>query len=193
MINFAKDLFRETILDPAGAGRRIVALDIAPNTGWMLLGLATVLNTLLFFAMDALFPAPQAMPFAFLSVPWRVALTMFVAVAISVVALFWSGRILDGKARFGDILAMVSWLQMMRVVVQIVTIVLTLFAPLLAALLAFGAGIYGIWILIQFINVAQGYESIGKAVMNLVMTMLALVMTLSLMLSVLGVAVTGVN
>ncbi|MDV4144218.1 MULTISPECIES: Yip1 family protein [Shimia] len=193
MMDFAKNLFRETIFDPAGAGRRIVALDIAPNTGWMLLGLATVLNTLLFFAMSAMFPAPNAMPFVFLSVPWRVALTMFVAVAMSVVALYWSGRILDGKARFGDILAMIAWLQIMRVAVQVVTIVLSLVAPFIGALLAFGAGIYGIWILIQFVNVAQAYASIGKAVMNVILTMVALVMMLSLTLSFLGVAVTGVN
>lgn len=193
MIDFAKDLFRETIFDPAGAGRRIVALDIAPNTGWMLLGLATVLNTLLFFAMNLLFPAPGAMPFHFLEVPWLVALTMFVAVTISVIALYWSGRILDGQGRFGDILAMVAWLQIMRVAVQVATLVLSLVAPMIGALLAFGAGLYGIWILIQFVNVAQGFASIGKAVMSVVLTMVALVMMLSLMLSFMGVVVVGVS
>ncbi|MBR9844347.1 MAG: hypothetical protein GYB25_14395 [Rhodobacteraceae bacterium] len=192
MIDFAKDLFRETILDPAEAGRRIMALNMPVNAGWMLLGLATVLNTLLFFTMDALFPAPDALPFLFLTVPWRVALTMFVAVSVSVVALALSGRILDGQGRFGDLLAMVAWLQMMRVALQVVTILLTLFAPLIGALLAFGAGIYGIWILIQFVNVAQGFKSIGKAVMNVVLTMVALVMILSLLLSVMGVAMIGV-
>ncbi len=88
---------------------------------------------------------------------------------------------------------MVGWLQMMRVAVQIATLVITLFAPFFAALVAFGASIYGIWILIHFINVAQGFASVGKAVMNVVLTMVALVMMLSLMLSVLGVAVVGVN
>ena len=192
MIDFAKDLFRETIFDPASAGRRIVALNLPTNAGWMMLGLATALNTLLFFAMDALFPAPNGAPFLFLTVPWRVALTMFVAVAVSVVALFWSGRILDGQGRFGDILAMIAWLQMMRVAVQVATIFLSLVAPLIGALLAFGAGIYGIWILIQFVNVAHGFGSIGKAVMNVVLTMVALVMMLSLLLSALGVAMIGV-
>lgn len=192
MIDFAKSLFRETIFEPASAGRRIVAMNLPVQAGWMLLGLATALNTLLFFAMNILFPAPDTLPFLFLSVPMRVAMVMFVAVAIAVFSLYMSGRMLGGQARFSDLLAMIAWLQIMRVAVQVATILLSFFAPFFGALLAFGAGIYGIWILIQFTNVAQGYGAVSKAVMNVVLTMVGLVMILSLLLSVMGTAMIGV-
>ena len=65
-----------------------------------------------------------------------------------------------------------------------------IFLPGLANIAMFLAGLYGIWILLAFITEAQGFERIGKALMNLMLAFGGMVIFFSILFPFLGLGLT---
>ncbi|MEQ9693261.1 Yip1 family protein [Shimia sp. SDUM112013] len=193
MMPFLTALLVQTLRAPAEAGRTLCALNLNREMGWSALFLACILNTLAYFASISLFPVPSEAMLPMMATPILTLITLFSAMTVTVFALFWTGRILDGEARFGDILTMIAWMQFLRVLVQVATIVLMFVLPSLAYVLVMGAGLYGIWIMVHFLQVAHGFDGLGKAIFTLVLAVLGMTMGLSLFLSVMGVTAMGIS
>lgn len=180
-----KRLFLDTIYAPRTAARQLLGLDLPGNEIWMALVLATVLNAIAYIC--TLMAFPQLAPPILLSLsPLMLTGMFFVSMAAGTAALFWGGKTVGGVARFNDLLLLITWLQFIRLAIQIGTFALMLFLPGLAGILNLLATLYVVWILLSFVNEAQGFDSIGKSIANLLLGFLGLVIVLSFLISVVG-------
>lgn len=182
-----KQLFLDTIYQPQVAARSLLDLRLSANEVWEALALASALNALMFFITITLFP-PVGGFAIMIGSPIVMALVLFVVMTVGAASLFFTGRLLAGAAQFTDILVMVTWLQFMRLAVQVAGFVLMILLPGLAGMAMFLAGLYGMWILLNFLNVAQGFASLGKTAGNLFFSFIALTMVLSVVFTAVGLS-----
>lgn len=192
-MNFAhwRDLAVLSVRNPAQAARDLMAMGLPRDTLWTALALVAVLNTILFSLSRVIAPGPSPFP-AILNSPIVYFLLVVVGLVLTIYALFWVGRGLGGKGSLDDVMVLVIWLQVLRVVVQAATMVLLLTIPILSALLVLASAIIGMYMLVHFINQAHRLESNGRSIGVLIAAMVAIVLGLSLILSLIGAPMGGV-
>lgn len=188
-----KELFWLTILNPAQAAQILRQVTVDRATGWMILVLAVALNTLAYFGSIAIFPVPAEISFPLLTRPFLVFGMLGLTTTLFVFGFFWVGKVLEGSASFETILLMVGWLQFMRLAVQLASVVLMLVLPGLSQLFVMAAGLYGLWVVINFLKVAHGFETLGKAVAVVIFSALGLTVGLSVVLSLFATTVIGIT
>ncbi len=98
-----------------------------------------------------------------------------------------------GGGSFEIVLASLVWLQGLRLLVQVALSVIMLISPTFSALLAFAASLVGCWILINFINLFHGFNSMFTALIVMVVVGLAVVLGLVGLLSVMGPDILGLS
>lgn len=185
-----RDLAVMSVTDPAQAARILMALQLRRETLWTGLALAVVLNTLLFSLSGVLMPGPTPFPAAF-NVPAVYLVLVAGGLLLTVYALYWIGRMLGGKASLDDVMVLVLWLQVLRIAVQIATLVLVLTIPLLALLLVLGASLVGIYITVHFVDQAHRLNSLTRAAGVLITSVLAMALVLFILLALAGGTILG--
>lgn len=190
-----KALLVQTLIAPRRAAEGLIALNLPQRWLWMALALMSVLNSIVYSVSLRLTPtsdpmATAMMPPAFHS-PVLFTMFLFGALAITVLALYWIGKGLGGQGRMDDVLVLICWLQVLRLILQVVVAVLVIVAPELGALVIFTASLWGIYILIGFVDAAHRFGNMFKAAGVIVLAMVAMVVGLSILLSIIGVAVMG--
>jgi len=183
------DLVWLTLRNPTAASERILGLQLGRNILWPGLILASALNTIFFSLGNLLFPAAAAP--GFFASPLAMFVLLTGVLVLTIHALFWTGKMLGGEGELGDLLALMVWLQALRVLVQIAVIVLLLIAPMMSVLASLIAGVWGIWILLNFIKVAFRFPSLGKAAGVLLIATVGLVFGLLFLASVVGLTSAG--
>ncbi|WP_299356720.1 Yip1 family protein [uncultured Shimia sp.] len=192
-MTFLRALFVQTIVAPDNAARVIAGMNLSREAGWMALLLAAILNTLIYFTNIALVPVPDDFWVPIIRTPLTYLVASFSLTVVLVFALFWAGQMLKGQARLPVLVSLVAWLFCVQSAADLLFVALFLFVPMLAGVFSLAAGLYGIWILINFITVAQGFPDRGKAVMTIVLALMGLVVGLSLFLSVTGLTAMGIR
>ena len=192
---FVSDLFVQTLFSPRAAADRIMALRLPREWLWMALALMSVLNGIVYSVSLYMGPErdPQSMqmiPPAFQS-PALFSLFLLGALVITVLTLTWVGRSLGGAGQVPQVLALIVWMQVLRLGVQLALLVLMLALPLAGLALVMVASVWGLVILVVFIDRAHGFDNIFKSIAVLVLAVLAMVVGLSAILSVLAAAVMG--
>ncbi|GAA6178723.1 hypothetical protein NBRC116594_01610 [Shimia sp. NS0008-38b] len=180
-----------TIRDPAEAALVLLGIPVSRNVGWQNLALGVVLNTLAGIVMLAVFPLPAEMQAPFLNKPLLYALVFGSVFVILVFSLFWGGRAIGGRGRFEDVLLAIGWLLHVRFVVQVASLLLMLAMPGFALIFVLGVGLYSIWVSLNFINVVHGFNSLMKAVLLSVITMVGMFAGMILLLSLVTATAIG--
>ncbi|WP_412554632.1 YIP1 family protein [Shimia sp. MIT1388] len=176
-------LFWLTVRDPSEAAVALMSRPVPRNVGWMILALGIVLNALAHFATLTLFPAPPEMNVPFLTAPFLYTTILGCGLVLLVFSFYWGGRAIGGRGRFDDVLLAIGWLQYMRFAVQLASLLLMLAMPGFALVFVLGVGLYSIWVVLNFINVIHGFNSLGKSVMLVLITMMGLTVGMTLLLS----------
>jgi len=185
-------LFWQTLQSPATAAALVLQLGLGRNALWTALALACVLSTLLVY-LGAMLTGDSTENALVLSVPASYIVVFYAIVAVSlIVMLFGIGSLMGGQARFEDILALMTWLQMVQVVAQFLSVVLMLFVPLLAGIFSVAAAVFSIWIMANFMNTAQGFNSLSKSFALIVLAFLGAVMGLVLFFSLAAPFLVGI-
>jgi len=191
-----QDLVRQTLFDPRAAAARLMAAGLSLQWLWMALALMCILNAIVYSVSLALVPpvdpvtGAQIGPGMFQS-PFLFAGFLGGALVFTVLMLGWVGRGMGGLAQTGDLLVLVVWMQVLRLLVQLVMVVLAPVAPFLGAIFIIAASFWGLFILSVFIQVAHQFESVFKAVLVLIVSVLAMAAGLSLVLGAIGTAIPG--
>lgn len=193
MIAFLRALLIQTIYAPADAGRSIIGINLPREAAWMALLLAAIINTFVYFTNLSLFPLPDDFWMPVIRTPVTYLAASFSLTTVMIFALFWIGRFLEGQARLPDLVSLMAWLLCVQSLADVAFLVLFVFVPMLAGLFSMAAALYGIWILINFITVAQGFPDRGKAVLTIVLALVGLVVGMSLFVSVIGVTAMGIR
>lgn len=185
MMQTFKDLVALTVVRPAEAMAQILALDLTVRLSWVVLVIGTMLSTLAIFARVLAFPVELFPGVMFLDVvtPFGLFVTLTIVAATSAVLLTFSGRYLGGQGSFATVLSYVAWLQVMRAVVEGLGLLVS-FASFGLAVLAINlAGLYAIWIILNFQRVAHGFETNGRTIGSLVLTFVGILVVVSLLLA----------
>lgn len=183
------DLLLQTLFRPRDAARRLLDLRLPYDLLWMALALMAILNSIVYSLSIQLSPSPDGsaalMPQAFQG-PILFAALLFGALALTVIALYYVGQGLGGAATLSDILVLMTWLQVLRLLVQAAVLILALGVPTLAALVVIASAIWGVYILISFIDAAHRFDNRFKAAGVIVLSFVAMAIGLSTLLSLVG-------
>lgn len=184
---FLNDLVRQSLSAPRDAARAVLALRLGLETLVMLLALATIANTLLFFLALALSPPMAALPGLFAN-PALYALVMLAGILAFVVTMTRIGQRLGGKGQLADLLAVTVWLQILRVLAQAALLVAALVSPPIASLLTLAVTAFGLWLFVSFLQVAHGWDGPGNALITAGLSVLALAFGIAILLTLTGIA-----
>lgn len=197
-------LLRRTLFEPQTAAAELIALRLPSAVLWQALALMSVLNAMV-YALGLILSPPvpgggtngdtgfegEALPMLVAPDPLLFAVALFVTLALSVLALHRVGRRLGGTSGFEALLVLLSWMQVLRLGVQVVVLVLGVLAPGLASIAMLVAAGWGLYILTGFVQTAHGFDNGLKALGVVILAMLAVAVGLSFAVSVLIVMVTG--
>ncbi|MBJ6370627.1 Yip1 family protein [Sedimentitalea arenosa] len=179
-----------SIKDPATAARILLSVPIPREALWTALALVAVLNALLFTLSNILVPAPTPMPGMF-SVPLVYCVLVAGGLVLTIYALFWAGRAMGGQGTLESVMIVIVWLQALRVVAQMGVLLLLVTVPSLSVLLVFAVSLYGLYMLLHFIDQAHKFKSLGRSAGVLIAALLAIVLGLSLLISLFGGTLIG--
>ncbi|MGJ8545575.1 MAG: YIP1 family protein [Sulfitobacter sp.] len=185
------DLALRTVQNPQDAARQILTYGLSRDALWTALALVGAINTILFTLSLQMTPPPPEFPSVF-SKPLAFYVILTGSMVVIVHALFWTGRALGGKGELGDLLGLIVWLQVLRAAAQAALLVITIVSPGIAALLALGVGLFGIWLLVNFIAAGLRFASLAPAVLTLVGATLGALLGAVVLGTLIGLAVIGV-
>lgn len=187
-------LIVQTLFRPREAAEVLMAMRLPGQGLWMALGLMAVLNAIVYTVSVQLTgpgdPTEAVMPQAF-QAPVVFALFLFIALVLTVLSLVWVGRKLGGRASIEDLLVLITWLQVLRLLLQLGVAVLVLVAPALAALVIIVSSFWGIYILVGFVAAAHGFAGSFKAFAAVVLAFIVMAVGLTIFFGFTGIAMMG--
>ena len=173
-------LARLSLKRPRDGARQVIALRLPPSVGWLGLGLAAVLSTLMVHLSFAMQPADvQSFFAATIASPLRTALLQGGFMGVAVVAVYRVGRWRGGHGRFDDALILVVWLQFVLLGLQAVQLVAYAVAPLLADLIGLATVALFFWLLTNFVAELHGFKSLGLVFVGVLATLVVMVLGLA--------------
>lgn len=192
MLNALIQLALRTVTEPREVAAELIAMRIQRPVLWLALALAVILNAIAFQISLVLSPPPDSMPLIFSS-PFVFAVLIGAGLVMSVFATTFAGRFLGGTAALEDVMTLLVWLQYLRFAVQVITFFLMGIIPGIAGILVLGATLYGMWLLLQFVDVAHGFNSLLTSFGALMLSGLAIMIGLAIILSMLGIQNLGLT
>lgn len=180
---------RFTLRAPRDAARAVIGLRLSTSTGWTALALSAVASTLL--SSLALQIAPVELEPAVAAVfgnPLRLALLQFGVLALGAALVFSVGRRMGGTGDLAGTLAVLSWLEVIQIVVQLIQLAVILVAPPVADVIGLAGVVLFFWLFSQFVAELHGVSSGWNVFGALVLTGFALSFALAVLLAILGVA-----
>lgn len=180
-----RDLAIETVTAPRSAAERVIQFRPGRDWLWQALLAVVLLNALVFGLDNIVVPPPAPLP-PMMATPFLFALTMACGLVITVFGVFWTGAFLGGQGRLDDFLVLVTWMQALRLFAQAVLLPVSLVAPALAVMAAMVVSVMGVWIFINFVDVAHGFNNLLKALGAVLLSGLGIAVGLILMLSIIG-------
>jgi hypothetical protein len=180
-----------TLRDPSAAAQIILGWGIPKEALWTAVALVSVVITILSTLSNMIFPVPAPLN-AIVGNPFMYFIVAAGGFIATVHAIYWTGRMLGGRGRIEDLMALFLWLQALRAAAQAAVLVLLLVAPALASFLVLFVAIATLWIFVHFISVGLHLNSILRALVVLVVGAAALIAGLSFLLSLIGISAVGV-
>ncbi|MDZ7711327.1 MAG: YIP1 family protein [Roseovarius sp.] len=187
-------LVRQTLFEPREAARVLMAMRLPQEVLWQALALMSVLYTIVYtlsLRMTGPVDASEMLMPAVFQAPVILALALFGGLALTVIAVRAIGQAIGGTGETADVLVLITWLQVLRLMVQVGVLVLALGSPPLAGMAAIVVAVWGLYIFINFVDAAHGFENRLKAFGAIILSVFAMVMGLSAILSLAGIVLTG--
>ncbi|ETX16732.1 hypothetical protein OCH239_01655 [Roseivivax halodurans JCM 10272] len=180
----------QSVTAPRDVARLLLSLRLGTEVVLTAFALVVVLQTI-FVALSAQIMPPDPAVASILSQPIVFLAILSTVLCVMILALTFAGRGLGGVAQVRDVGVLIVWVQGLDVLVQAVLVVTAPLLPGLAAMISLLATGVGLWILINFLAEAQGFEGVGKAALSVLLAVTGLALGASLFLSLTG-ATTGI-
>lgn len=191
-LRFLTKLAIDTIRDPQEGAKEVLRLAPARNVVWLAFALMMVASLIMGELMVLFIGASETAPQLGQS---SLALGLMQAgfLFVMVFAIAHIGKLFGGTGSFDGALVLITWLQFVFFLVQLLQLVLLLIAPPLAAIVTVIAIGLFFWLLVNFIAVLHGFQSVGMVFVMTIVSFISIIFTLSLILTILGVTLdTGV-
>ncbi|UMA66181.1 YIP1 family protein [Roseivivax marinus] len=179
----------QSVIAPRDVARMLLSLRLGTEAIACAMALVVVLQSALVGVSVQLAPPDDEALMPLLSQPMVFAGGLAIVMVATIVAMTWSGRGIGGTGRLRDVALLVAWVQGLDVLVQALLIVLAPIAPGLAGIVSLAASAAGIWILINFLAEAHGFEGLGKSALSVLLAVTGLALGIALFLSLSGATV----
>ena len=101
--------------------------------------------------------------------PLPVAIMIFVMTLVSALASSRIGRMFGGQGDFNALLIVMSWLQWMQFVFQMLSTLLSFISIALSGLASLVIFVLTLWIFVAMVDRAHGFESVLKSIVTIVL------------------------
>ena len=174
---------RLTLRQPRQAARVVIGWPLSSGERWTVLALMAVASTLSAEVFVALAPegADPAMAML-LGNPVAFAAMQFGGLALMAGLIFAVGRRFGGTGGFADGLAILGWLQVILVALQLAQIIAMAVLPQLAVVIGLASLMLTLWLMPNFIAELHGFRSAFKTFLGMMGSMVGLVLALSFVL-----------
>lgn len=176
----------ETVRAPRDAARTILGFGLPAGVVWQALALVVVVSVLIGQLSLMLMPGPEMATGMMLVSPMTMCILQFATLAGMALAIHVIGRAMGGTGDFAGSLAIVTWLQVVLVCVQLVQSVALLLMPPLGIMIGWIGFVLFLWLLTNFVAVLHGFASLGMVFVMILMSSLGIMFVLSLLLTGLG-------
>lgn len=179
----------QSVAAPRDAARTLIGLNLSRLVLWQALALVTVVSVLLVAVTQG--PMPEIAPDATQPIeitPFAYAMILGSSLVLLVFALFYTGQALGGTGSFAGTLTLVIWLEVLAMCVRIAQFALSIFGSGLDLTISLVGMALLFWALLNFIAELHDFESIGKALLTLVLAVFGISLGVALILSAIGVA-----
>ncbi|MCB1336455.1 MAG: YIP1 family protein [Maritimibacter sp.] len=185
----------QTVPEPRKVARDVFAFRAPRPVLWTILALELVSVAFLKVISSILFPldrdeltamfGEEVMATAILD-PIAIGLILAAGAVAAVWMIYAIGRRAGGHGSFDQALLTMIWLVFVLLNLQLIIVVLTLFAPGLALLLAVLSFAMSFWLASHFIAEMHGFSSAGVVFVGILMVLLVVAVALSFVLALLG-------
>ncbi len=182
----------QSVSAPRDVARLLLSLPLTREAVGLAFALVLVLNTLVFSLGQVITPPPPELA-GLLGSPVAFAGLLGGAMIALILSIYWVGRGLGGPATLMQVTVLVTWLQALRVIVQVALLAIVPLMPALGGLLMIAASALGIWILVNFLHVAEETPTLGKAALMLVLSVVGMALGLTLIFSLVGLSPQGMT
>ncbi|MGC9418199.1 MAG: Yip1 family protein [Rhodovulum sp.] len=185
-------LARETLSNPRSGARSVLALALPEKVVWQALVAIVSISVLLTQMGEYLVPVPMdPLTPAFRANPLLTAIVQGGLLVVTVYAIHVIGRRFGGRGDFAGALALTVWLQALMVALQVVQTLFLVVLPSVAGLIGlFGIGFF-FWLLSHFVAELHGFPSAIKTFAAIIASMVAIILGMSLLMSILGITFGG--
>jgi len=174
---------RFSVQDPRAGARALLAMGIPMSARWLAFGFVVAGSSALTVVAVRLSPAgSDPMVQTLLASPITLALLQGVVMLVFAQLTFRVGQLAGGKGGFADALLLLTWVQVILMLVQVVQLVLELVLPPAADLLGLAGLILMLWLITHFVAELHGFTSLGAVFAGIIGTVLAAGFAVSLLL-----------
>lgn len=180
-----RKLALQTLTDPAGAARILMALNLPRGLLWQAVVLVNVLQAAIYAISKVAAPGPQPLDWL-LGSPLQFLAISLASAIVFIHALHLFGRMFGGHGSVGDVLVVMVWLLALRVVLQALAMLLSVTVPVLAVLLMFATLFIGFYVTLHFIDQSLHLRSLVTSFFVFICASLVLLVGLSLLIPLTG-------
>ena len=182
---FLRELFMCTLTNPKQAAQMILEKEFSYDVIWSVFIASICAATAMQFSVDSLLSGSETSLIA-VSRPSIFALMVASITLLVCVSITWTGQRFGGQAQFKSIFALLSWLQLVQLILQAsIYVILTLVAAL-AALAQIIVLFWTMWIFVAFLDTAHGFENMFKSALAALLGVSLGGVVLFLLISIIG-------
>lgn len=180
---------RDSISDPQGTTRRVLALPYATAAWWQALVLLAVLSVLLTQFMTQLIGLPVDPVLGMFSDQPVVMVGVQVVLGVAMVQVMYRvGALFGGQGTLDAALRVTVWLHFVMLGLQIVQTLIILVLPGMAGIAGLVIILINMWLLTNFVAAVHGFRSLLAVFVMVIVTFFVVSFVLLFLLGLLGLA-----
>ena len=185
-------LFRQSFVEPKTAAKQFLALDLSYDAIFSLFLASVCASTVLIFGFDIVFYGADARV-GLLGSPWQFAAIVAVLTLATAIGIAWIGQKMSGQGSFRLVMALIAWLQVVQLGMQVVSYFTLILPTLLVTFLQFGLIGWSFWIFIAFIDEVHKFDNMMKSALVAFLGTMVGMLGLFFMISLFGIFGGGGN
>ena len=185
-------LFRQSFVEPKTAAKQFLALDLSYDAIFSLFLASVCASTVLIFGFDIVFYGADARV-GFLGSPWQFAAIVAVLTLATAIGIAWIGQKMSGQGSFRLVMALIAWLQVVQLGMQVVSYFTLILPTLLVTFVQFGLIGWSFWIFIAFIDEVHKFDNMMKSALVAFLGTMVGMLGLFFMISLFGIFGGGGN
>lgn len=183
-------LARDTVTNPREGAITVLSFAPARQALWLMFALVVVASLMMGELMSLMMGLPSDGPLTgpMQQSPFMLGLIQAGLLFVSIHAIHRIGRFFGGTGSLEEAALLIIWLQFILLCVQVVQLAAIVILPPVAGLITILAIALFFWLLTNFIAVLHGFQSLGMVFITTLFAAFGLLVLLSLVLSMLGLA-----